>query len=267
MLSIEYLIEEAKDTGLPTTKRRAILREYTQSIILNSIYKNRIGKHMYFRCGTALRYCYRLPRFSEDLNFNTEKISDNKFQEIIKNTIKNIEYEGLNADYTINERGRLKTAEINFPEIMQQYNITDARGIDLMVKVEVNQPGWKLSTKPHVLSHYGFNYTATIMAESALITEKLLAMMNRTRGRDIYDLIYMLKKKFPFDTAILKANNIKEKPEKLIINRLENFPKKELERLAKQVKPFLFREDDLEPVIKALEYAKKYLENQSRHSS
>ena len=259
MLSIEYLIEEAKDTGLPTTKHRAILREYTQSIILNSLYKSRMGKHMYFMGGTALRYCYRLPRFSEDLDFNTKKLSDTQFQEIMENTIKSLDYEGLKADYTINKRGRLKTAEIKFPKIMWEYNITDKRGVDLMVKVEVNQPGWQLSTRPHVLSHYGFNYTATVMAESALITEKLLAMMNRTRGRDIFDLVYMLKKKFPFDTAILKANKIYEKPERLIIDRLENLPQKELGRLAKQVKPFLFREDDVEPVIKAMEYARKYL--------
>ena len=260
MLSNDYLMEEAEELGLPATKRRAILREYIQNIILNNIYKSREGIRMYFMGGTALRYCYRLPRLSEDLDFNAKNLSYRVLLKISEDAVKSLEYEGFNAELTTDERDGLYTAKINLPDIMHQYGITDKRGVDLMVKLEVDQPSWTLKTQPHILSHYGFNYTATVMAESALITEKLLAMMNRTRGRDIYDLIYMLKKKFPFDTAILKANNIKEKPENLIINRLENLPEKELVRLAKQVKPFLFREDDLEPVIKALEYAKKYLE-------
>jgi len=34
---------------------------------------------------------------------------------------------------------------------------------------------------------------------------------------------------------------------------------KELKRLAEQVKPFLFREDDVELVMKAPQYGKKFL--------
>ena len=97
------------------------------------------------------------------------------------------------------------------------------------------------------------------MAESSLITEKLCAMLNRNRVRDIYDLMFMLKKKFPFDNRILKANNISEKPKELIIKHLEKLGNKELKRLALQVKPFLFKEDDIELVLKAPDYAKKFL--------
>ena len=262
MLSNDYLMEEAEDSGLPTTKRRAILREYVQNIILNNVYKSREGRRMYFMGGTALRYCYRLPRFSEDLDFNAKKLPYRVFQKISENAVKSLEYEGFKAELTTDEREGLYTAKINLPDIMQQYNITDARGVDLMVKLEVNQPHWPLKTQPHVLSYYGFNYTTTVMAESNLITEKLLALLNRNRGRDIYDLLFMLKKKFPFDKNILKANGLEKDAEKLVTRRLENLGGKELERLAKQVQPFLFKEDDTELVKKAPEYAKKFLRNQ-----
>lgn len=39
MLKLEYLLEEAKELELPQTKKRAILREYLQTITLNGIYK------------------------------------------------------------------------------------------------------------------------------------------------------------------------------------------------------------------------------------
>jgi len=54
MLKMEYLLEEAKELGLPQTKKRAILREYLQTIILDGIYKSDFAKSMFFVGGTAL---------------------------------------------------------------------------------------------------------------------------------------------------------------------------------------------------------------------
>ena len=74
MLNMEYLLEEAKNNNLPVLKKRAIIREYLQIIILNSIYKQKLGKYFYFMGGAAMRYFYRLPRFCEDLDFNTPSL-------------------------------------------------------------------------------------------------------------------------------------------------------------------------------------------------
>ncbi len=260
MLSMEYLLEEAEELGLPASKKRAILREYLQNILLNSIYKSNPGRRLYFMGGTALRFCYRLPRFSEDLDFNAMGLLFNDFQDISDNAVKSLTLDGFIAEVEYNKRGCLYTAYINLPDVMQQYNITDARGIDLMIKLEVNQPQWPLETKPHVLSFYGLNYTAKVMENSSLITEKLCALLARNRGRDIYDLLFMLKKRFPFDERILEANGFAEKPEELIPRHLEGLGEKELQRLAKQVRPFLFREDDIELVLKAPEFARKFLD-------
>ena len=81
MLSLEYLLEEAKNNGLPIIKKRGVLREYLQIIILNSIYKNNRGKLLFFTGGTALRYFYAMPRFSEDLDFAFNMIWDGAGQE------------------------------------------------------------------------------------------------------------------------------------------------------------------------------------------
>ncbi len=261
MMSMEYLLEEAKDLGLPVNKKRAIVREYVQSIFLAAIYRSREGRKLYFMGGTALRFCYRLPRFSEDLDFNSRDLSYEEFQRIAEDAAKQAGLEGFKTETRYWQRDNLYTACINFPQAMKEYGITDQRGIGLMVKLEVNQPTWHLKTKAHVLSYYGLNYTATVMAESSLITEKLLALLNRNRGRDIYDLLFMLRKKFTFDPETLKENGYRQKPEKLILEHLDKLGPKELHRLAKQVQPFLFKEDDTILVEKAPEYARKFLEN------
>lgn len=260
-MSLEYLLEEAKDIGLPINKKRAVIREYLQNILLAGIYRIRLGQKLYFMGGTALRLCYRLPRFSEDLDFNSTNLSYESFQKIAEAAAKETSLEGFRAEIKYEKRGKLYSAHINFPGVMKRYGITDERGMNLMVKLEVNQPQWPQKTQTQVLSYYGLNYTAVVMAESSLITEKLLALLSRNRGRDVYDLLYMLKKKFPFDSKILEENSYTEPPEKLVMERLEKLESKELHRLAKQVQPFLFKEQDTEMIEKAPQYAKKFLEN------
>ncbi|MBN2251974.1 MAG: nucleotidyl transferase AbiEii/AbiGii toxin family protein [Candidatus Altiarchaeota archaeon] len=264
MMSMEYLLEEAKDLGLPLNKKRAIVREYVQNILLASIYRKRKGHRLYFMGGTALRYCYRLPRFSEDLDFNTEKMSFEEFREMAQDAADQAQLEGFRTQTKYERRNTLFTAEIGFPEVMKDYGVTDMRGIGLMVKLEVNRPDWPQKTQAQVLSYYGLNYTATVMSEQNLITEKLLALLNRDMGRDVYDLLFMLRRKFPFDPEILKANGYTDPPEKLITDHLEKKGTKELRRLAKKVQPFLFREEDVILVEKAAEYAEKFLGKQEK---
>jgi len=258
---MEYLLEEAKDLGLPENKKRAIVREYLQNMMLGSIYRSRKGAKLYFMGGTALRFCYRLPRFSEDMDFNARGLSYQSFKGIGEIAVKAADLEGLTAKARYESKNDLFTAYIDFPDVMRQYGISDQRGLGLMVKLEVNQPPWPLETTAHALSYYGYSYAATVMSDPALISDKLCAMLERSRGRDIYDLLFLLRKKFPFDEQLLKARkHDQKKPGELIRTHLSNLGAKELKRLAAQIRPFLFKEEDAILVEKAPEYAERYLE-------
>ena len=76
MLTYDSLIEQAQSRGMPPTKIRAILREYLQILILKQLYKTESGKKLYFTGGTYLRLIHNLKRFSEDLDFNTNTITN-----------------------------------------------------------------------------------------------------------------------------------------------------------------------------------------------
>ncbi|MBI4972636.1 MAG: nucleotidyl transferase AbiEii/AbiGii toxin family protein [Candidatus Omnitrophica bacterium] len=260
MLSLEYLLEEAKSNGLPILKRRGILREYLQVVILNSIYKHKFGRLMFFTGGTALRFFYNMPRFSEDLDFDTKRLSFGEFKEIIEKGVgKGLSQEGLNYKIYLEKRNRLFTAELNFPDLMKVYNLTDNRGMDLMIKVEVYKPQWDLESESQVLSLYGYNLSCVLLSQGNLLSEKLGALFNRKRGRDVYDSLFMLKKKFPFNKNVLQANNIKDEPKDAILRYLSNLKLKELKLLANQVRPFLFREDEIDLILKAPLYAERFL--------
>ena len=259
MLNLEYLLEEAKDNGLPILKRRAILREYLQVIILNSIYKYNLGKQMFFTGGTALRFFYNLPRFSEDLDFDTPSLNFEEFKDILEAVEKGLRKEGFSFKKTSERRKNLFVAEFNFIDLIRLYEITDKRGMDLMIKIEVYKPAWNLKSEPAVLSLYGYNFSSLLLGKANMFSEKFLALLNRRRGRDIYDALFMLKKRFPFDKDVLLANKIEGLPKELILEYLKKLAEKELKSLANQVKPFLFKEDDIELILKAFLYAEKFL--------
>lgn len=259
MLSLEYLLEEAKNNVLPLLKRRGILREYLQVIILSSIYKHNLGKLIFFTGGTALRFFYNMPRFSEDLDFDTKSLNSAGFKQILEAIEKALHKEGFSLKISAKERKNLFIAELYFADLMKLYGITDQRGLDLMIKVEVYKPAWQLHTEPGVLSLYGYNFSSILLSKANLLSEKIIALFNRKRGRDIYDTLFMLKKRFPFDKNVLAANKIEDSPKKSILKYLQKFPEKEIESLANQVKPFLFKEEDIELVLKAPLYAQRFL--------
>jgi predicted nucleotidyltransferase component of viral defense system len=259
MLSLEYLLEEAKNNGLPLLKRRGILREYLQVIILNSLYKHNLGKSIFFTGGTALRFFYNMPRFSEDLDFDTPRLKFGEFREILENVKKGLLKEGFSLEVSSERRKNLYIAEFYFQDLMRLYKITDKRGLDLMIKIEVYKPAWDLEAEPGVLSLYGYNFSSVLLGKGNLISEKLCALFNRKRGRDIYDLLFMLKRRFPFNENVLVFNKVEGSPKELILKYLTKLPEKELSSLANQVKPFLFKEDDIELVLKAPLYAERFL--------
>lgn len=256
---MDYLIEEAKTLSLHIIKKRAILREYLQAIILNSIYKGKFSKAMFFVGGTALRFFYNLPRFSEDLDFNTPWLERDNLKEIGEDLVRGLSQEGFSPRISYKQRGSLFIAFLDFPDVMRQYDIINSRGESMLIKVEVNRPGWTLNTESHVISLYGYNFSAILMSRGAFLSEKLCALLNGRRGRYIYDILFMLRKGFPFDREVLYANEITADPKGLLLEYLSNLDEKELKQLAAQVKPFLFKDDDVELVLKAPLYAEKFL--------
>jgi len=259
MLNLEYLLDEAKNNGLPILKRRAIVREYIQIIILGNIYRHHLGKTIFFTGGTSLRYFYKMPRFSEDLDFDTNELTADGFDELLEAAKKGLMKEGFSVHIKPKTAGKIFSAALYFDDLMKLYRINDARSSDLMVKLEIYKPGWIMDTVSDVLSLYGYNFSAVLLRQDNVISEKLCALLRRGRGRDIYDLLFMLKRRYPFNNKLLKANNVEGPPKELVLEHLDKLTQAELKALAKQIQPFLFNEEDVELVLKAPLYAKKFL--------
>lgn len=246
MLTFEGLMEQAKLLGLPLDKQRAIIREYAQTIILRAIYRSDMGLKMFFMGGTALRFAYGLKRFSEDLDFNAEDLPFADFKEVLQLCGKSLKKEGFECEVSQKERGTLLLGRLKLTDILQNYKITRHKDEKLMIKVEINRPVWQMKTESKVLDRFGYLFSILLMDRGMLFVGKISALINRKRGRDIYDAIFMLQKKFPVD----------EKSKQAICEHIESIAPEELVRLSKQVEPFLLDEEEKNFIVNARTYIK-----------
>ncbi|MBI5143937.1 MAG: nucleotidyl transferase AbiEii/AbiGii toxin family protein [Candidatus Omnitrophica bacterium] len=261
MLSLERLMDEAKLRSLPADKKRAIVREYAQVIMLRHIYQDKKAiEKLFFLGGTALRLAYDLPRFSEDLDFDGENLSKSEFSEMLEIAKNGLLKEGFSCEIALSERGSLIVGKFKLTDILQKYRIAVMHDEKLMIKVEANRPSWHLEREPLIMSGYGYSFSVLLINKSTILGEKLHALLNRRRGRDIYDILFMLGKRFPFDESFLRELGIKSDGKKVLIEHIDSLSESELETLAAQVRPFLFREEEAELVTNAKKVLRSLLD-------
>ena len=148
---------------------------------------------------------------------------------------------------------------MGFVSVMKSFNLVDKRGEDIVIKVEVNNPNWKIKGEAAALSFFGLLFTASIMDKGSFLAEKSHAFIHRCRGRDVYDVLFMLRLKFPLDKKMFLAKKIKDEPKEALLNKFRSLKEDDCRKLANQVRPFLFKEDEVEVVRKASFYGPQLL--------
>jgi predicted nucleotidyltransferase component of viral defense system len=80
-----------------------LIREYVQASILRSLHESRAFESLSFVGGTALRFLYNLPRFSEDLDFSLETPERYAPENWLKKLKRDLGFQGFDATISLNE--------------------------------------------------------------------------------------------------------------------------------------------------------------------
>ncbi len=175
--------------------RRRLAREYLQARILLALQDRGAFADWAFLGGTALRFLFQLPRFSEDLDFAlTEPGRDARFTRILTGVKTDLEGEAYDVEVRLRERQAVASAMVKFRGLLYEIGASPRKDETLAVKVEVdtNPPaGAGLATRAirrHLLLHL-LHYD-----RASLLAGKLHAVLMRkyTKGRDLYDLAWYL---------------------------------------------------------------------------
>ena len=253
MLTYESLVEQAGTRNMPSTKIRGILREYLQILMLKQLYSNKSGKKLYFTGGTYLRLVHNLKRFSEDLDFNTDKMHKNEFEYCVEQVAAGLKKTGIRCNVTFNHWDSLYVSNFIFPEIEKNYNVISkySKKEGISIKFETNNPRWKIKSELQMVTGFGELYPVVCTEIGSLFADKIDAVSRKNRGRHIYDIIFLLANKHPINRTVLKALKITGEPFDTILKSIKRIPKNELKKQAEILKPFLFEESESELVANA----------------
>lgn len=247
--NFSQIMNFAKDYGLPSTKKRGIIREYLQSKVIESIYRYKVSKELIFIGGTSLRLIRGLDRFSEDLDFDLANISFNEIEKIIEKIAADFKKEKLEVFLYKNKTEKKTYLEMRFTNILQALGLSDNREEKLMIKLDFEK-FWKKENREIILfNRYGFLTNVVTLNINQILVQKIHAYLNRqqTLARDIYDIVWLKSQGAKVDYKFIKDNRLLDDLVGAALKKYEK-EKKILTGLKRKLKPFLFKEKNADKI-------------------
>jgi len=190
----DYLATLVRDAPTPADGRN-LVREYLQARILGGLQRAGAMIPLAFHGGTALRFLYAAPRYSEDLDLALERDQERyDFRAYLRTIESALRAENYSVAIQVNDRKVVHSAWIRFRGLYHTLGLSPHRGDTLAIKLEVDtQPpaGAGLTTtvvRRHVILQLQHHDRASLLAG------KLHAVLQRPylKGRDLYDLLWYL---------------------------------------------------------------------------
>ncbi len=175
---------------------RNLAREYLQARVLLALQETGAMIPLAFQGGTALRFLFDLPRFSEDLDFALERSDRGGFD--LTATGERVTAQLRGEGYKLATKRKtgsvVESLMIGFPGLLHEAGLSPHASQRMNIRIEVD-------TKPPVGAHL----TTSIVRRHALLNlqhhdrasllaGKLHAILQRTwaKGRDLFDLFWYL---------------------------------------------------------------------------
>lgn len=263
---LRQLLMSTPDPG----KGLLLTREYLQALILKGLQENGVFTRWGFIGGTALRFLYSIPRFSEDLDFSLlSPATDAGFKSALKSVKQALIHEGYTVDVTIKEDRVVASSFIRFPGLPCELGLTPdpRRSLSIKVELDTNPPvgaGWETTLIRRHLTLNLYHHD-----KASLLAGKIHALLSRpwTKGRDLFDLAwYLTEPEWPSPNLELLNAALAQSTPGLPLLADTDWKNLLLEKLAainwnqarEDVLPFLEREADMQWI--AMEAIGKLLE-------
>ncbi|MBN1995800.1 MAG: nucleotidyl transferase AbiEii/AbiGii toxin family protein [Anaerolineae bacterium] len=190
----DYLIDRLRALPSPVHGRN-VTREYLQARILGCLQRIGAMVPLAFHGGTALRFLYATPRYSEDLDFTLEHAGASyNFRAYLQAIRAELSAESYPVDLKVNDQKVVHSAFVRFKGLLYELGLSPHRDEVLSIKLEVdtNPPAGAILATSVIRRHVTLQLQHHDPA--SLLAGKLHAVLQRsyTKGRDIYDLLWYL---------------------------------------------------------------------------
>jgi predicted nucleotidyltransferase component of viral defense system len=243
------------ETFYPTNQRgfkHNMLVEYLQHELLDSIFKQAGSQHLAFMGGTAIRIVYGGNRFSQDLDFDNFALTFEEFGALLEKAGQDLQYKGFEVEWRLVEKGAFH-CYIKFPGLLIENNLTTDPHAKILVRVDSVRKEMIAQPAAKIINNFDVYQTILVNSPELILVQKIAAILSREKGRDIYDLSFLLGKTkvdLALTTKLLGIDDLGVLKETLIM-RIDSL---DLSRLALDVKPFLIDAGQINRVLGIRDY-------------
>lgn len=216
MISIEQILRYypprmTENVGL----RKHLLKEYVQLLVLDYLSATEHVRKLTFIGGTNLRLVKEIDRFSEDLDFDCKDLSEKEFTAMGDDVQLFLQRSGFNVETRVRSNDKLTAfrRNLHFPELLFDFGLTAHRNARFLLKLETQDQRIKYESVMSFIKGCGFFFPFPVPADPVLCAMKIAAMLARNKGRDYYDVMFLLSQTEP-DYSFLDARcGIRDKEE------------------------------------------------------
>ncbi|MCK4248643.1 MAG: nucleotidyl transferase AbiEii/AbiGii toxin family protein [Candidatus Omnitrophica bacterium] len=190
-------IKELVDANVSENINLNRVREYLQEYILYIIYKKKIYKELVFCGGTALRFFYKIKRFSEDIDFSlSSKVEKCDFENLLKLLKEELTAAGYIIDVKYSTSTNVYSAFFKFSGLLFEYGISPHKDKKISIKMEIDTNPPAGGVEEVTLYNSTFMFYTLHYDLPSLLAGKTHALLcrNYVKGRDWYDLLWYLTK-------------------------------------------------------------------------
>ena len=248
MINKEQLQSIAQQSGLPLYQQE---KEYLLKLFLYYYYKR--FQDAIFKGGTCLKYLLGIPRFSEDLDFNI--IKPTLFKEQVRKVLEDFQKVAISCFFLKEELFEdAYTCELGFYGPLYQGSAQTQNKFRLDAGYRAGtilKPQWKLVKSEYPETEA--NFLVLTMDIEEMLVEKILALGQRAKGRDIYDIWFLSNAGVVLNKTLFKKKMAKEK-----IKRVGNMPsqqeyERDMSRLTSRVVPYYQIKKEVEKLLQKIE--------------
>ena len=231
--------------------QKHLLKEYVQLIVLEHLATTQHVRKLAFIGGTSLRLLKGIDRFSEDLDFDCKGLDEAEFLRMTDGVLVFLTRNGFRPEAR-DRQGAGLTAfrrSIHFPSLLYELGLTGHRDERFLLKIEAQDQRVPYPCAMGTLKGCGLFFPFPVPPDPVLCAMKISAMLDRSKGRDYYDVMFLLAQTKP-DYAFLAARNgVRDWPQlrSAIDASLQTV---DLDRKRKDFEHLLFHPDDSRRILR-----------------
>jgi len=208
----QYFPADIRDNAL---FGKSMLKEYIQLSILDFLSTSHYIRKLCLIGGTNLRLVNGIDRFSEDIDFDCKEMGREEFFTMNNDILSFLLRSGYKAEFRDKTNKKLTALRrsIFFPEFLFDLGLSGHREERFLIKVEAEDQGVPYKPVTVNILGCGFFFPFPVPPDQVLCSMKATALLERGKGRDFYDFMFLLGKIKPDYHFLSERTGIKNSDE------------------------------------------------------